>query len=75
MSQSRNGWRSLQPPDSDESAPCDTSSLHMRLGDLHDRGLAWDILFELGTSSAPFTHAVRIVSPHDLRDRPAIVQL
>jgi hypothetical protein len=43
--------------------------------DLHDRGLAWDILFELGTSSAPFTHAVRLVSPNDLRDRCAIVQL
>ena len=45
------------------------------IGDLHDRGLGWDVLFELGTSSAPFTHAVQIVSPHDLRDRFAIVQL
>jgi hypothetical protein len=45
------------------------------IGDLHDRGLAWHVLFELGTSSAPFTHAVRLVAPHDLRDRCAIVQL
>ena len=45
------------------------------IGDLHDRGLGWDVLFELGTSSFPFTHAVRVVSPHDLRDRCAIVQL
>jgi hypothetical protein len=45
------------------------------IGDLHDRGLAWDVLFELGTSRAPFTHAVRLVAPHDLRERYAIVQL
>jgi hypothetical protein len=36
---------------------------------------AWDILFELGTSIAPFTHAVRLVAPYDLRGRCAIVQL
>jgi len=45
------------------------------IGDLHDRGLAWDILFELDTSSDPFTHAVRVVAPYDLRERCAIVQL
>jgi hypothetical protein len=45
------------------------------IGDLQDRGLEWDVLFELGMSSPPFTHAVRIVSPHDLRDRWAIAQL
>lgn len=45
------------------------------IGDLHDRGLAWDVLFELGTSRAPFTHAVRLVAPDDLRERYAIVQL
>jgi hypothetical protein len=33
------------------------------IGDLHDRGVAWDILFELGASSAPFTHAVRLAAP------------
>jgi hypothetical protein len=42
------------------------------IGDLHDQGLAWDLRFELGTSSIPFTLAVRIVSPHDLRDRCAV---
>jgi len=45
------------------------------IGDLHDRGLAWEILFELDTSSAPFTHAVRLVALHDLRERCAIVQV
>jgi hypothetical protein len=34
-----------------------------------------DILFELDTSSAPFTHAVRLVAPYDLRERCAIVQI
>jgi hypothetical protein len=45
------------------------------IGDLHDLGLGWDVLFGLGTSRAPFTHAVRLVAPRDLRDRSAIVQL
>ena len=43
--------------------------------DLRDQSLAWDILFELDTSSDPFTHAVRVVAPYDLRERCAIVQL
>ena len=43
--------------------------------DLRDQSLAWDILFELGTSNAPFTHAVRLVAPHDLRGLCAIVQV
>jgi hypothetical protein len=73
MSQSRNGWRLLQPTDSNES-PCDTSAPD-EIGDLHDLGLGWDVLFELGTSRAPFTHAVRLDAPRDLRDRSAIVQL
>ena len=42
--------------------------------DLQDQGLAWDFLFELGTSSAPFTHAVRLIAPYDLQGRYAIVQ-
>jgi hypothetical protein len=37
-------------------------------------GLAWDVMFELGTSTATFTHAVPLVPHHDLRELCAIVQ-
>jgi hypothetical protein len=75
MSPSRNDWRWSQPPDSDESAPCDTSSLHMRLGTCM-------IGASHGTSSSNSARAVPLSptpcgslplrSAGTLRDRPAL---
>jgi hypothetical protein len=46
-----------------------------KIRELHEQGLEWEPLGELGGDRAPYTHVVRLLGPKKLSGRYALVEL